>query len=109
MTDKGPRTAEGAALLDQFPFTATRQTCCPYPHGGDSGPDIEPRHTRTTETERRPDAILAIEDAAFAQGIAAARAAVEGLPRIIDGKVVNESDVLVRGKVLAALDSTDRP
>ena len=93
MTDKGPRTAEGRALLDDVRIHNVAQR-------------VKADDEHDEQWLRR---VIAIEDAAYRQGIAAARAAVEGLPRIIDGKVVNEYDVLVRGKVLAALDSTDRP
>lgn len=67
------QTEAGRALAARFPFTYTVQTCCPYPHGEDSGPDIHPRHKRKTATETRSGDIAAIEAEAvalFKQGLA---------------------------------------
>jgi hypothetical protein len=80
-----PTTPSGRALAERFPFKSTEQTCCPYPHDEDSGPDIQPRHLRSTKTERRTAANLAIEAEARALLLDELEAAVRELPVVNDG------------------------
>ena len=90
MTDKGPRTAEGRALLEWLDGIGDS------PLSGVSFPDAD-------------DRILAIEGAAYRQGIAAARAAVEEVrdAEAARGKPQRPNWATALLDKLAALDSTD--